>query len=47
MLKRIAGSRATRPPNKELKLTKPSQDEASQLNSVFDRPCWTHEGKTG
>ena len=23
-------------PNKELKLTKPSQDGASQLNSVFD-----------
>jgi hypothetical protein len=24
-------------PNKELKLTKPSQDGASQLNSVFGR----------
>lgn len=29
---------ATRPPNKELKLTKPSQDGASQLNSVLGRP---------
>ena len=26
----------TMPQNKELKLTKPSQDGASQLNSVFD-----------
>jgi hypothetical protein len=26
---------ATGPSNKELKLTKPSQNEASQLNSVF------------
>jgi hypothetical protein len=30
-----AGRWFTRPPNKELKLTKPSQDGASQLNSVF------------
>ena len=30
--------RITRRPNKELKQTKPSQDGASQLNSVLDGP---------
>jgi hypothetical protein len=29
------GARITAPPNKELKLTKPSQNGASQLNSVL------------
>jgi hypothetical protein len=29
-------AKCAEPPNKELKLTKPSQDGASQLNSVFD-----------
>jgi hypothetical protein len=38
---------ATGPPNKELKLTKPSIMELRSLTPVFDRPMWTHEGKIG
>jgi hypothetical protein len=47
VLEQDAVRRNTEPPNKELKLTKPSIMELRSLTPVFDRPMWTHESKVG
>jgi hypothetical protein len=43
----LRGARPATPSNKELKLTKPSLDGASQLNSVFDGLWEERGGATG